>query len=143
MHFENDVQKQTYARVRDMAERMFGMFAKYDDEHPLIFVKQGSALAFVRVAPWADSAVVVARSYVARGVTADADLYKHLLTMNDQVVFGAFALDSDGDVVFQQTVVGPTIDEDELKSTVLAVLATADDVDEDIVARWGGKRGMD
>lgn len=143
MEFQSDVQKQTYDRVRGMAEKLFTVFAQYNPDLPLIYVQRGSAVAVVHVAPWMDSAVVRVRAYVARDVTADAALYEDLMKRNNQFVFGAFLVDEDGDVAFQQTILGPTIDEDELKHTVGAVVTTADQLDEEVVGRWGGKRAID
>jgi hypothetical protein len=57
--------------------------------------------------------------------------------------FGAFGVDKDGDIIFEHTIVGSTIDKEELKSSVKAVLSVADHYDDDIVSRWGGKRALD
>jgi hypothetical protein len=144
VEFASDVHKQTYERVRGMTESLFGTtFVKFNEDVPLMHVPHGSTFASIQVSPWADSAVVRVTAHVARGVTVDAALLEELNRQNNQFVFGAFLVDEDADVLFQQTILGPTIDEDELRHTVQAVLTTADQVDEQIVARWGGRRGMD
>jgi hypothetical protein len=39
--------------------------------------------------------------------------------------------------------VGSTCDREELKALVMAVATTADRLDDEIVAKWGGERAMD
>ncbi len=57
--------------------------------------------------------------------------------------FGGFSLDADGNILFEHSIVGSTCDLNGLEESVLAVLKVADDYDDKIVPRWGGKRGLD
>jgi T3SS (YopN, CesT) and YbjN peptide-binding chaperone 1 len=65
--------------------------------------------------------------------------------LNAEQQFGAFALDPDNDVVFTHTIIGggDTLDPEELRSSVEAVVRCADDYDDQIVERFGGKRAQD
>jgi hypothetical protein len=143
MEFQNDVQRQCWERIQPIAQGLFGVFARFMDERPSFAVKQGSAVCFTRVAPWQDTAVLTATAWVARDVTPDPELYERLVRLNSEFVFGAFYLDDDNDVAFEQTIFAPTADPDEIKHTVMAVVVTADSYDDEIVGRWGGKRGID
>jgi Putative bacterial sensory transduction regulator len=71
------------------------------------------------------------------------DLLNYLLRENHEMRFGAFSVSKGGDIVFEHTIVGSTIDKKELESSVLAVLEIADKYDDEIVERWGGKRALD
>ena len=72
-----------------------------------------------------------------------SDLLHYLLRENEQLRFGAFGVDSDNDICYSHTVVGSTIDKEELQACVMAVVAMADKYDDEIVGRWGGQRAID
>ncbi len=57
--------------------------------------------------------------------------------------FGAFGVDQDNDIFFEHTIVGSSCDKDELKASILAVVYTADQYDEQITQKWGGQRAVD
>jgi hypothetical protein len=59
------------------------------------------------------------------------------------MIFGAFGLDVNGDIIFEHSIVGSTCDKKELESSVRAVLEIADKYDDKIVAEWGGMRALD
>jgi len=71
------------------------------------------------------------------------ELMRYLLERNDSMGFGAFGVDSDGDIFFEHAIVGSSCDGNELKASVLAVAMTADTLDAETVARWGGQRAVD
>lgn len=72
-----------------------------------------------------------------------ADLQSHLLRENAEMRFGAFSVNDAGDILFEHTIVGSTCDPNELEASVHAVLAAADNYDDQIVQRWGGERALD
>jgi len=71
------------------------------------------------------------------------ELAVFLLRENENMRFGGFSLGDDGTIFFNHNVVADTIDKDEFKSAILAVVTTADAYDERIVERWGGQRAQD
>jgi hypothetical protein len=66
-----------------------------------------------------------------------------LLRKNGSMMIGAFGLDDDNNIVLDYTLMGLTCDKPELRAAVLGVLKTADDLDDEIVAKWGGQRAID
>jgi hypothetical protein len=68
---------------------------------------------------------------------------RYLLQENDRMRFGSFGVDKDDDVFFEHTIVGSTCDKEEIKASVMAVVITADQYDDQIIAKWGGKRALD
>jgi hypothetical protein len=86
---------------------------------------------------------VRAWSWVVTGVENTPELLLHLLNENATLRFGAFGVDEAGDIVFQHTILGQTCDKEELRTTIMAVISTADRVDDELVARFGGQRAID
>jgi ATP-dependent Clp protease ATP-binding subunit ClpC len=60
-------------------------------------------------------------------------------------IVGAGGREGTSDVasLLKPALVGSTCDKDELKAQVMAVVLTADEYDDQIVARWGGQRALD
>jgi hypothetical protein len=125
-------------------KELFGELVMMRDDAPVMFVMMGSAVAQVAVMPWGDDdATITTRAYVVTGAELTPDLMLYLLQKNEKMRFGAFGVDEDGDILFEHTIVGSSCDKNELKVSVLAVLRTADEYDDEIVARWGGERALD
>jgi hypothetical protein len=51
-------------------------------------------------------------------------------------------MDDAGDILFKHAIKG-TCDKEQLKNSINVVLYTADEEDDKIVARWGGRRASD
>ena len=125
-------------------DELFGEATVAFEDEPLFIITIGSAVASTRVVPWGDNeALITTRSYVVTDVDATPELTYYLLRANDNILFGRFALDSEDDIVFEHSLVGSTCDRIELKHSVTTVVRLADDYDDEIVARWGGKRALD
>jgi hypothetical protein len=94
--------------------------------------------------PWGDDdATVQTWSYLVTGAELTPDLMRYLLEKNEQLRFGAFGMDSDGDILFSHTIVGSSCEKTSLKASVMAVVMISDKYDDEIVARWGGQRALD
>lgn len=144
MEFESDVQKQVYEKVAGYMRDIFGEQARARPDRPVHLVQLGSTLTHVVVAPWGDDeAVVMVRAYVVYQADLVPELLLFLLKENDSKRFGAFGVDGDGDIFFEHSIVGSTCDKVELKASVMAVVWTADQYDDQIMQRWGGMREVD
>lgn len=144
MEFETPAQKTCYEKVSGWMGTLFSdiPWEKLTDVGFGLFM--GSAWVEVWIHPWGDDdAVINVRSTVVSEATLDTDLQSFLLRENDELRFGAFAVNAAGDILFEHTIVGSTCDPIELEASVKEVLDTADDYDDKIVARWGGKRALD
>jgi hypothetical protein len=96
------------------------------------------------VYPWGDDdAVIAVRCFVIYGAELVPDLLLYLLRQNSEMRFGAFGLDKEGDIFFEYSVVGSTVDKEEMKTATLAVVTTADQYDDLIKEKWGGMRQVD
>ena len=145
MEFSSSAQKACYEKVVPWLKEIFGHFMVTRDDKPMVGVAVGSAFAQVAVLPWGDDdATVTTRAYVVTGVEATPDLMKYLLQKNtDTMMFGAFGLDHEGDIVLEHTLICSSCDKEELKASVMSVVTMADKYDDEIVARWGGVKALD
>jgi hypothetical protein len=149
MHFETEAQKAVYEKVASWLRESFGPTVNAREEGPVFdvaagLVMGGSAVAHVSVDPWGErDATVTVRAYVVTDVEPTPDLLHFLLRQNDRMRYGAFGLDKDNDVFFEHSVLGSTLDKEELMASVMAVLNTADRYDDEIRQRWGGRRALD
>lgn len=143
MEFQTQVQQECYEQVAIWIEEMFTKYPweKLDDPGFGLFL--GSAWVEVRIYPWGEDAVIETRSLVVQGANITPALMKFLLLNNSQMQFGAFAIDNDDNICFSHTIVGSTCDPGELESSILSVLETADEFDDQIIRSWGGKRALD
>ena len=105
-------------------------------------IPQGSTLTFVRPLDWRDGKTVVRVWAVTNTGLGHAgpELAKYLVTENAKLVFGGFALDREkGLVGFGQTLLGDYLQRKELETAIGAVASTADEYDDKIKARFGGR----
>jgi hypothetical protein len=144
VQFQNNAQHLAYERVRAFMEQEWGRFGSHPTQ-PYFALDRGSARAVVRIDPWHErDAIVRVISWVVTGArTSDATLLRFLLDCNHTALFGAFGLDPEGDVFFTHSMVGSTLDREELVASVESVLEIADQYDDEIQRRWGGMRALD
>ena len=144
MEFANDAQRVAYERVERYLSEIFGDKASASSEEPSFTLTEGSAVATVAVRPRLEwSSVVETYSWVVTEVDPSEDLYRFLLEQNADLLFGAFGLKDQNNVIFKHSIVGETIDPGELESSVQAVLTLADQYDDEIRDRFGGHRATD
>lgn len=144
MEFQTQAQQQGYDRCLSIATQVFGETIRVLDDEPGFVLIQGSTMVVSHVFPWGDDGSVL-RTYapVVVGAEITKELAVFLLQENEKMRFGGFSLGDDGSIYFNHNVVADSIDKDEFKSAVLAVVSTADAYDEQIVERWGGQRVQD
>jgi len=144
MQFETDSQKECFEKIQGWITELFGGSVLRNPDRPVLGVLEGSAFAQVGVFPWGDQdATITTRAWVVTGAELSEELLSFLLRENGGMHFGAFGIDDEGDIFFEHSIVGSTCDQKELEASVIAVLRTADDYDDRIVTRWGGKRALD
>ena len=66
------------------------------------------------------------------------EFLRHLLVLNGQLRFGGFALDSDGHVIFQDSLLSNTLDRDELQASVDEIRLTVDEYDDGLARASAG-----
>ncbi len=144
MQFQTQAQQACYEKIVPWMQQLFGTFALPRQDAPVYGVVVGSALAQVAVSPWGqDESTITTRAYLVTGAELTPDLLLYLLRENDRMRFGAFGIDVDNDIFFEHTILGATADMVELRSSVMAVVITADQYDDSIIERWGGTRMLE
>ncbi len=141
--FLTDPQRQCYKQVARFMVQGFGDQVEASLESPEFTIAAGSARVDVKVMPWRDDVIVNVHAKVVSGVEVNKNLLLFLLNENVQFDIGGFGLDLDGNVVFVQSIIGHSITEKVLTKTVKTVMLIADQYDDRIQSRWGGKRASD
>jgi hypothetical protein len=143
MEFQTEVQKTVYEKVSVWMREMFGEMTMMSTQRPEFALRMGSAMVRINVRPWGDDdAIVSSVCWVVTGAEKTPALLEYLLRQNNLMRFGAFSIDQEGDIFFDYAIVGSTCDKIELKTAVMAVLTTADDLDDEIVSRFGGEPSL-
>ncbi len=144
MEFKTPGQEAVYHRILPWMHELFGESLVLFDDEPLFIVNLGSAVASTRVVAWHDDeTLITTRSYVVTNIRLTPELSYYLLRENNGIYFGRFAYDAEDDIVFEHSLVGETCDRRGLNHSVTTVIRIADSYDDEIVARWGGKRALD
>jgi hypothetical protein len=144
MNFQHAAQEKVYNQVGSYLKEMFGEMVHARTEFPSYVLPMGSTYANVNVSAWGDDdASINVRAYVILGAEITSELLHFLLRQNDDFRFGAFGLDKDNDIFFEHSIVGSTMDKEELRASVMAVVTTADRFDDEIQRKWGGRRMTD
>lgn len=139
----NPAQQACYDKIAGWMGDLFGEIAWKTLGDDGFRLAMGSAWVEVRVLPFQDDAVIHVRSTVVTAVEISSALQAFLLHTNAELLFGGFAIDAAGNIIFRHSIVGSTCDPKELKTSVENVLATADLYDDRIVDLWGGQRALD
>ncbi|HMG33311.1 MAG TPA: YbjN domain-containing protein [Blastocatellia bacterium] len=147
MEFKTACHKETYERTRDYLQSLFGEVNCQSIGDSFV-LQEGSTFVYVRVLPVGDSkSVVEVFSYVAVELTPGEELMRFLLSQNLKLILGAFglAIDDDGtaSVILSHSILGKSMDKEELYGSVSAVARVADELDDQIVANFGGKTALD
>ena len=91
-----------------------------------------------------DKTIATIFAFVAIDVNVTNDLFKYLNEINKGITFGKFFVIEDKKLVIcQHSLLGGTLDKDELSVGIAAVAYTSDQYDEKIIKSFGGKRCID
>jgi hypothetical protein len=141
VRFESEAQRQTYEKMSGFMRELFGEFATPHPDFPRVDLMVGSVFVVTIVLPWGDSdSIVRTRCYVVTEAELKPELLLWLLQKNYALRFGSFGVDDDNDIFLQHTLVGSSLDKTELQAMVMAIVQSSDELDDEIVARWGGLR---
>lgn len=102
-----------------------------------------SARVFVGCSEWGENTVVRVFAPVLFGVPPTPELYEYVATEGGNYILGGLcARPGDGGVTleFRYTVLGDFLDAEELAQAVMAVIFTANGLDDKLKPRFGGSR---
>lgn len=111
------------------------------------WVTAGSARVYVAVKEWGERSVVDVFAQTNFGLTPSPELYEWVAKHTSSYRFGHVSLiefdDGSARVDFRHLLLGDFLDPDELLVAVRAVGITADEIDDEIKDRFGGRRFHD
>ena len=144
MEFSTPAVQKCYERIVPLVKEIFGEFASPYSEHPAFNIAVGSAYVIIRINPWGkDDATIQTVAYVVSGAEMTTELMRYLLTQNADLRFGAFGVDSDGDIILHHSIACAACDKDDLKVSAMGLVYYADQIDDEIIAQFGGQRAID
>lgn len=147
MEFKTGAHKAVHEKTRDFLHTLFGeVNVKTMDD--TFVLQEGSTFVYTRTFPIGDKkSGVEIFSYVVVDIEVTEELMRYLLTYNLRLMLGAFGLSigegAKGTVLLSHTVLGDSMDREELYASVTAIARVADDLDDQIVASFGGKTALD
>lgn len=104
----------------------------------------GSARTMVFVVPTVGEEFIVrTNAWVLSGPEVSLQLCADLLRRNASVELGAYYLSDEEHVGFAHSILGSTLDLNELQASVVAVASVADRDDDDLQRQYGGSRAID
>ena len=106
-------------------------------------MKEGSTFVYILVKEESEEEWVVFYSLVVKGAKITKELMSDLLCENASLPFGAFGLMGDY-IVFKHCILGGQhMDESEFMQSLNSVAGRADEYDNKIIEKFGGKTAMD
>lgn len=120
-----------------------------------VAIRHESTMCLVSVKPWGDTPtneghdiIVQVRAPIIWNAKRTAALYEWVATSQNDYLIGRIACYEDNNssltnVFFEQNLFGDNLDEPEIVHTVALVLSTANRLDDELVAKFGGKRTID
>lgn len=142
-----DVPREDLRALREKVQRFlidqYGSVSIDRDDD--FFVKRGSAVVYIRVFTWGDtSCLVKVWSILTTDVPLTPDVYRWAAVDGQAYYFGhARVVEGEnglGRIQFEHVLLGDVLDADELNATVHGVASSGDELDDELVARFGGNR---
>jgi len=143
--------------VDQVKNKVLRMMAKHynvstDDDGDVILRHESAAL-IVSVSEWhpdeeGRNTVVQVSAPILWEVKRTAALYEWVATTGQSYLFGRTACNAGADasltnVAFEQNILGDNLDEPELVATVTSLISTANNLDDELQKKFGGKRTSD
>ena len=147
MEFKTETHRRAHEKTRGYLNTLFGeVNVKVMDD--TFVLQEGSTFVYVRTfAIGENKSGVEIFSYVVVDVEVTEQLMRYLLTYNLRLVLGGFGLargeGGNGTVLLTHTILGDSMDREELYGSVSAIARVADDLDDQIVTAFGGQTALD
>jgi hypothetical protein len=145
----------TMMRVQRLLTGPMGLRIQLQGDTISVAFTGSSTQVYIRIIDWGTNPDGEPRSLVRisaprlRGVKPTPALYEYLAREAPQMWFGNIAVWDDTDtpgtvsLTLGHTLLGDFLDEEELKAAMFNVLGSADDLDDQLQNRFGGKRWAD
>jgi hypothetical protein len=132
-----------YRKVGDHLRAANVKFMENSKDHSYTAL-YGSAVAVVRVtAAGTDDTWVAFLAPVVSGARIEPSLLEYLVRKNADYAATKFHLNANNEIWIQYSILGSVIDANSCKLAVFFTMITADNEDDAIRAKWGGKPAAD
>jgi hypothetical protein len=145
MQFQNAEHERVYRQLAEILKGLYGKSAAPDSRNiPQFWLRSGSADMLVAVMPAGEkNASIWLQAWVNVGAEPSREYYEFLLKANGNLRFGGFFLDDKGNCGYAYQFPASGLNEATLEWAINAIITTADDYDDQIGQRFGGKRPSD
>lgn len=141
MNFVNVMHKEVYEKVATWLEAA-GFDCTASKERTGFSVRFESTNIFIFIHPVReDEAYIHFHALVTKESRTDAEMMEYLIRENSHIFCGAFSLDSENSIWIEYSIVGSYCDRREFNNALGQVASSADEYDDEIIARWGGING--
>jgi len=129
-------------KIEGYLKDFIGDSIAYDAEEEAYVVFYGSTVVKISPLPFGDEKLVEIMAFVVQDVNPTQDLMEHLLFLNYKIPVGAFSLVG-RDIFYSHAVLARQLTPDVLKVSMSVVASVADEEDDYIVLKYGGKRAIE
>ena len=116
----------------------------------VVFFENESAIGIVEVVDWGDGDTIVkVQSPLLRDVDLTPEVFRWVAVEGQQKWFAHARVSVDADnprkgaILWEYDILGNALDPEELMHCVGAVMAVANEIDDDLQKRFGGRKGSD
>ncbi len=121
-------------------------FLKVDEENKVLLFKKGSVIGQILVKEWNEGIILVLIHIpiVLKPRRIDGNTLLKILQMNSDIIYGAIGYNRRENIIdFSHTLLGNTLDTEEIFMALTIMSQYADDIDEELCQLTGGDRGID
>ncbi len=133
---------QAFKQMLEMyLQEIVGPFEKGQDFYRIPY--ESTAIILIPL-EWGPRILLRVAAVILKEITGDPELDKTLSELNREYLFGKFNYYPDSNVIFiEHYLLGDYLDKEELAVTLRALALTADEVDDQLKEKFGGKRFID
>ena len=148
LQFENEIHEKVHGNIQKWGRELYGETLRMG-QNGTFRINFGSAIIFISINSWSeDECIIHIWTPLIDEIEITADLTQYLLQQNRQMPpFGGFSIGTKTDdseyICMEETMVGSSATKDELRQAVYIMGQMADDYDDEIRSKWGGKRNRD
>lgn len=142
---------QVREKMHQMLQNIFDNVHIDDDGTAVL--RSGSAMCMIRVFEWdlespGRNTIITLDASIVFGVKRSPALYEWVALQNDQYIFGHLVVRESNqkslvDIWFTHNLLGDFLDEAEIDAAIMALLESADQLDDEAMHTFGGTRMFD
>lgn len=134
--------KEVMKKIQTYLDDFFEKKYDFDEQEEAFVVFYGSTVLKISPIYVGDHILVEIMAFVVQDVEPTPELMEHLLFLNYKIPVGAFSLVGK-DVFYSHTILADQLSGDALKTSLAVVADMADDEDDYITMKYGGKRAIE